>query len=221
MPGKMCCKWVDLLGENFGSKFREARVILAFGSLCAVPNTVCVAPLWSCIWGTFWKPNWAQVCLLEIPTCLLSNRSEISKFGAHFPLQTAISQDCFLCVKIGVERSLFGCFWPPEDSKLAQTSWPCTNSHDFPWKIQKCKLFVIWSSLVKARARWRGAQGEKTCFLCKNFQKEKMCSKFLEIWAIPSLSHVMLDQRSLGQDSELILLFLPLLSFCHVPQFLL
>lgn len=55
--------------------------------LCTAEISMCVVPLWGYFWNTFWGPNWAQVCLLEILSCILSNPSKISEFGAHSPLQ--------------------------------------------------------------------------------------------------------------------------------------
>ena len=121
MPGKIYCKWVGPLWENCKSKFHEARAILAFGSLCAAPKTVSVMLFWSSLWGTFKSPNHAQVFLLEIPSCLLSNPSVISKFGVHFPLQNGnLLRLLPMCQNRGREVI----FW------VFMTSWrlkSCTN----------------------------------------------------------------------------------------------
>jgi len=76
--------------RNSRIKMSRSRSDFGLLSICAAPKSICVAPLWRRFWGTFWSPNCAQVCLLEILDCLLSNPSGISAFGAHFPLQKFI-----------------------------------------------------------------------------------------------------------------------------------
>lgn len=104
-----------------------------FGAGFEAPSEVTIEPKCSC-----WK---------ALPVCF-PTQVEFLNLVPIFPSKNSISQDCFLCVKLGVERSFLGCFWPPEDSKLAQISWPCTKSHYFPWKIQNYKRFLIWSLLL-------------------------------------------------------------------------
>ena len=73
-------------GQNWVNYWAEQWKI-GKNPLCAAPDSLCLAPLWSWFWGTSWSPNWAQDSLLESPTYLISNPSRISKFGCHFPLQ--------------------------------------------------------------------------------------------------------------------------------------
>ncbi len=103
--------------------------------LCAAPDSLCIAPLWSWIWGPSSSPNWAHDISLESPTYLFSNSIKISRFGVHLPLQNSISQDCFLCVKIGAVRSFFECFWPLEGSKFSKISWPYTKNYNVSCQI--------------------------------------------------------------------------------------
>ena len=97
------------------------------------------------------------------------------------------------CVaKKGQKGHFWGVFDPFGSSKLVKISWPCEGIHIFAWKIQKCWVFLQSRSLAKARARWRGAPGRKTCFLVQKFKIYKKYPKFLEIWAeCPSLSAVL------------------------------
>jgi hypothetical protein len=83
---------------------------LAIFPLCAAPFSLCVALLWGLFWGTCRCPKCAQVGLLESLSCLLSNPTGISEFGAHFPLQIFILPRLLpVCQKSGRE-AIFGCF---------------------------------------------------------------------------------------------------------------
>lgn len=86
-----------------------------------------------------------------------------------------------VCQNRGREVS-FGCFWPPEDSKLAQNYFPCIISRYFPWKIQKYKLFLIWISLAKARTRWRAHKEKKLVSWAQNFKTQKCAPNLLKFW---------------------------------------
>lgn len=78
-------------------KIRETEANLAIFPLCAVL-------LWGLFWGTFRCPKCAQVGLLEILACLLSNPTRIFEFGAHFPLQISILPRLLpMCQKRGRE----------------------------------------------------------------------------------------------------------------------
>ena len=125
----------ELEGEKFGKKLCAPRQFLCaschFETEFEALLEVQIEPKWTC-----WK-----VMPVYFPT-----QVEFLNLVPICPSKTSISQGCFLCVKLGTERSFLTCFWPPEDSKLAQISCPSTKSHDFPCWIQKCKPFVIWSS---------------------------------------------------------------------------
>ena len=86
--------WIsELEGEKLGQK-----------PLCATLISVYVALLCCWFWGTCWSPNWAQVGLLEIPACLLSNPSVIFQFSVHLPLQKCILPRLLpVCPKRGSE----------------------------------------------------------------------------------------------------------------------
>ena len=70
-----------------GRKIEQNLVKLAIFPLCAAPDSLCAAPVWTNFWGSSWCPNQIQVGLLEMPTCLLSNASGSFQFSLHFPYQ--------------------------------------------------------------------------------------------------------------------------------------
>lgn len=84
---------------------RNGRKLVVFPQ-CTMPNSLCLAPFW----GTWKCPRCAQVGLLEILSCLLSNLARIFEFGAHFPLQIFILPILLsVCQKSGRD-AIFGCF---------------------------------------------------------------------------------------------------------------
>ena len=137
--------WAQL--EKLQTKISRNGSKLAVFPLCAAPISLCVAPLWGLIWGTWRCQKCAQVGLLESMSCLISNPTGIFEFGAHLPLQISIlSRLLFVCQKSGRE-AIFECFLTFRRPKSCQNFLP-TSSHDFPCWIQKCKPFLIWISRI-------------------------------------------------------------------------
>ena len=120
-------------GQNW-AKFSAAEWKTGQNSLCTVPKSVCVVPLWGWFWGTSRSLNWAQVYLFEGLAYLLSNPNGISGFGCHFPLQNFnLPRLLPACQNRGCEVI----FW------VFLTSWglkTCPNffsMHQKPWFFMK------------------------------------------------------------------------------------
>lgn len=93
------------------SKIHETEANLAIFPLCTAPFSLCVVLLWGLFWGPLRCPKCAQVDFLEILSCLLSNPTIISEFGAHLPLQIFILPRLLrMCQKRGREAICLGVF---------------------------------------------------------------------------------------------------------------
>jgi len=93
---------------------------LALFPLCATPNSLCVAPLWSLFWGTCRCPKCAQVGLLEILSYLLSNPTIIFEFIVRLPLQNVILSRLLSVFQKSGREAIFGCFLTFRSPKSSQ-----------------------------------------------------------------------------------------------------
>ena len=144
------------IGQNW-AKFWAEQWKIGKNPLCAAPDSLCVTPLWSWFWGTSRSPNWAQVCLLEIPSCVISNPSGIYELGCHFPLQNFnLPRPLPVCQNRGSEV-IFCVFLASWGLKSCQNF---LAMHQKPWFFMpnlEIHFFCNLELPSKVRATWRSA----------------------------------------------------------------